>query len=65
MGNFVKCTTRFDGRKSTDIETFISTIEIYKECASVTKEIALKSLPILLTDESATLWLGIKITIKS
>lgn len=59
-GNFVKCTSRYDGEKSSDVESFISAVEVYVDCANVSEENALKGLPMLLTGEAATWWLGVK-----
>lgn len=54
QGNFSRCTSRFSGDKSADVEPFIDAIETYKDCLNITNENALKGLPILLTDLAAT-----------
>ncbi|KAJ8712243.1 hypothetical protein PYW07_005085 [Mythimna separata] len=64
-GNFAKCTSRFDGDKSSDVRTFIDAIVTYKECVSMEDHIALRGLPILLTDLAAKWWLGVKATVHS
>uniref|UniRef100_A0A2A4J7C9 CCHC-type domain-containing protein n=1 Tax=Heliothis virescens TaxID=7102 RepID=A0A2A4J7C9_HELVI len=59
-GNFTKCTARFDG-KSRDaevLEAFIDAVEVFKECAGVTDEHALRGLSMLLTDDAAVWWRG-------
>lgn len=61
-GNFVKCNTRFDGKPESDAEAFIDAIEIYKDCANVSNENALRGLPMLLDGIAATWWQGIKAT---
>ncbi|KAK5645171.1 hypothetical protein RI129_006471 [Pyrocoelia pectoralis] len=53
-GNFARCTARFAGKKDQDVNAFIATIEIYKECAQISDTIALKGLPLLLEDLAAT-----------
>lgn len=61
--NFSRCTFRFDGNKTSDVEAFIDVIITYKDYTNITNETALKSLPILLTDLAATWWQGIKTTV--
>ncbi|XP_050553710.1 uncharacterized protein LOC126911298 [Spodoptera frugiperda] len=59
-GNFAKCTARFDG-KSRDaevLEAFIDAVQVYKECAGVSDEHALRGLPILLEGDAAVWWRG-------
>ncbi|CAG9135548.1 unnamed protein product [Plutella xylostella] len=64
-GNFVKCTARFDGAAQSDeaLEAFIDTIEIFKECANVSDDHALRGLPMLLTGEAAVWWKGVRSSI--
>ncbi|KAJ8977142.1 hypothetical protein NQ317_016808 [Molorchus minor] len=62
-GNFVDCTARFNGKKEADIEAFLDAVCIYKDCAKVTDENAIRGLPMLLTDEAATYWQGVKSSI--
>ncbi|XP_052756192.1 uncharacterized protein LOC113514129 [Galleria mellonella] len=57
-GNFARCTARFDG--TGDIQAFVDAILIYKECVSISDEIALRGIPMLLTGFAATWWQGIK-----
>ncbi|XP_011685207.1 PREDICTED: uncharacterized protein LOC105448383 [Wasmannia auropunctata] len=63
--NFSRCTTRFDGNKTSDVEAFIDAIVTYKECTNTSDENALKGLPIFLTDIAATWWQGVKHTVNS
>lgn len=56
QGNFSRCTSRFSGDKTADVESFIDAIETYKSCLNITDENALKGLPILFTDLAATWW---------
>ncbi|XP_060810003.1 uncharacterized protein LOC132904097 [Amyelois transitella] len=59
-GNFAKCTARFDGEKSSNVESFVDAIEVYKDCVGVSDENALRGLPMLLTGLAATWWQGVK-----
>ncbi|KAF9413726.1 hypothetical protein HW555_008172 [Spodoptera exigua] len=54
-GNMSKCTARFDGqnRDPEIVESFIDSIEMYKECALVNDDLALRGLPMLLHGEAA------------
>lgn len=61
-GSFVKCNTRFDGKPESDVEAFIDAISIYKDCARVSDENALRGLPMLFDGLAATWWQGIKAT---
>lgn len=61
--NFSRCTSRFDGNKTSDVEAFIDAIVTYKDCTNTSNENALKGLPILLTDLAAMWWQGIKTTV--
>lgn len=61
----MKCSSRFDGKVDSDVKAFISAIEIYKNCANVTDENALKVLPMLLDGMAATWWQGVKVSTKS
>ncbi|KAL0879289.1 hypothetical protein ABMA27_003068 [Loxostege sticticalis] len=55
QGNFTRCTARFDGttRCTEVLEAFIESVLVYKECAAVSDEHALRGLPMLLTGDSA------------
>ncbi|KAJ8951776.1 hypothetical protein NQ317_010589 [Molorchus minor] len=63
-GSFAKCSSRFDGKKESDITAFIDAIETYKECTNIPDELALKGIPMLLTDLAATWWQGVKTTVE-
>ncbi|XP_067216379.1 activity-regulated cytoskeleton associated protein 2-like [Linepithema humile] len=65
QGNFSRCTSRFDGKKTSDVEAFIDAIVTYKECTNISDENALKGLPILLMDLAATWWQGVKSTVNT
>lgn len=62
-GNFTKCSLRFNGL--TDVDAFIDALETYKECSGITDEHALRGLSMLLTDNAATYWQGVKSTINT
>lgn len=61
--NFAACKSRFDGSPGSDVEAFIDSISVYKECLDITDEHAIKGLSMLLTDASATWWQGVKSSI--
>ncbi|XP_043264272.1 activity-regulated cytoskeleton associated protein 2-like [Colletes gigas] len=61
QGSFERCTTRFGGSTNrTRVEEFISTISIYKEIENISDVNGIKGLPLLLEDEAATWWHGVK-----
>lgn len=62
QGNFSRCTTRFNGDKTSDVEAFIDAIVRYKDCTNISDENELKGLPILVTDLVAIWWQGVKNT---
>ncbi|KOB65909.1 Retrovirus-related Pol polyprotein from transposon 17.6 [Operophtera brumata] len=66
-GNFSKCTTRFDGssKNADELEAFIDSIEVYRDCTNVSDEHALRGLPMLLTGEAAVWWQGVKSSVTS
>lgn len=63
-GSFATCTSRFDGKPTSDVATFINAITIYKECANISDESALRGLPMLLEGIAATWWQGVKATVE-
>lgn len=67
-GNMAKCTARFDGRGSANadrIESFIDAVEMFVECMNISEDHALRGLTMLLTDDAATWWRGIKGNVKT
>ncbi|XP_028033223.1 activity-regulated cytoskeleton associated protein 2-like [Bombyx mandarina] len=66
-GNMAKCTSRFDGqsRDPEVIEAFIDSVEIFKECASISDDLALRGLPMLLHGEAAVWWRGVRTEVSS
>ncbi|KOB57873.1 Retrovirus-related Pol polyprotein from transposon 17.6, partial [Operophtera brumata] len=66
-GNFSKCTTRFDAssKNADELEAFIDSIEVYRDCTNVSDEHALRGLPMLLTGEAAVWWQGVKSSVTS
>ncbi|XP_028178687.1 activity-regulated cytoskeleton associated protein 2-like, partial [Ostrinia furnacalis] len=64
-GNFAKCTARFDGRSrdAEVLEAFIDAVQVYKECAGVSDEHALRGLPILLEGDAAVWWRGARASV--
>ncbi|XP_050515115.1 activity-regulated cytoskeleton associated protein 2-like [Diabrotica virgifera virgifera] len=60
-GSFSKCTARFSGKRCHNtVETFITTVSIYKEIEKISEADALKGLPLLLTDNAAIWWQGVQ-----
>lgn len=66
-GNMSKCTSRFDGqsRDPEVVEAFINSVEIFKECSSVSDDLALRGLPMLLHGEAAVWWRGVRTEVSS
>ncbi|KAJ8983159.1 hypothetical protein NQ317_016258 [Molorchus minor] len=60
LGNFSKCTHRFDGAKNQDVDAFLDSIAVYKECLQISDDNALKGFPMLLEGQAATWWQGVK-----
>uniref|UniRef100_A0A2A4IY04 CCHC-type domain-containing protein n=1 Tax=Heliothis virescens TaxID=7102 RepID=A0A2A4IY04_HELVI len=56
--NLSNCSARYNG--SGDVRAFTDSVQIYKDCVGVTDEIALRGLPMLLTDFAATWWQGVR-----
>uniref|UniRef100_A0A2A4J1D1 Retrotransposon gag domain-containing protein n=1 Tax=Heliothis virescens TaxID=7102 RepID=A0A2A4J1D1_HELVI len=56
--NLSNCSARFNG--SGDVRAFTDSVQIYKDCVGVTDDIALRGLPMLLTDFAATWWQGVR-----
>ncbi|XP_062530656.1 uncharacterized protein LOC119630752 [Bombyx mori] len=65
--NMAKCTARFDGvaRDPEAVEAFIDSVEVYKECACVSDDIALRGLPMLMEGEAAIWWRGVRNEVSS
>lgn len=62
VGSFVGCTARFDG---TDykLESFISSVTLYKDMEGINDKTALHELSLLLEGEAATWWAGVKMDV--
>lgn len=58
--NFSSCKHNFSGRKHENVEAFIDAITVYKKCLHIADIHALKGLSMLLHEEAATWWQGIK-----
>lgn len=63
-GTFLKCTASFSNSLQ-DIDTFVDAIEAYRDCANISEANALKGLSLLLKDEAAIWWTGVKGDIKT
>ncbi|XP_028175772.1 uncharacterized protein LOC114363995 [Ostrinia furnacalis] len=56
-----QCSARYGGsRKSTDVETFLAAVNVYKKLERIQDDDALTGLPLLLTGDAATWWQGVK-----
>ncbi|CAG9122181.1 unnamed protein product [Plutella xylostella] len=64
-GTFAKCTARFDGagRSADQLDVFIDAVQVYKECANVSDEHALRGLPMLLEGDAAVWWRGVRASV--
>lgn len=63
-GSFSGCTARFNGNtNSTKVEEFITVTTIYKDIEKINDGDALTGLPLLLENNAATWWQGVKSTI--
>ncbi|KAK4883404.1 hypothetical protein RN001_006723 [Aquatica leii] len=54
-GNFSKCASRFDGFAESDVNAFIDSIVVYKDCRQISDVNALKGIPMLLDGFTAPL----------
>jgi hypothetical protein len=64
---FARCSARFDGRdaagrRNEKFEAFLDAILTYKECISLSDEHALRGLSMLLVEDAALWWQGVKAT---
>ncbi|CAG9819717.1 unnamed protein product [Phaedon cochleariae] len=63
LANLSACKARFDGSTNANVEVFIDSITTYKDCLNIFYEHAVKGLSMLLFDDAATWWQGIKSSI--
>ncbi|KAJ0171192.1 hypothetical protein K1T71_013391 [Dendrolimus kikuchii] len=64
--SFASCKVFYDGTKDTEVvETFLSAASVFKNLEGIEDEDAIKSIPLILKDEAATWWNGIKGEISS
>ncbi|KAH9628794.1 hypothetical protein HF086_004954 [Spodoptera exigua] len=65
--NFTKCTARYDGSSQDTelLEAFLDAVQVYKECAAVSDEHALRGLPMLLEGDAAIWWRGVEASVPS
>lgn len=60
-GSFSRCSTRFKGeRDPVKVEEFIATIKVYKDIERIDDAEAMQGLPLLLEENAATWWQGVK-----
>lgn len=60
-GTFANCLSRYDGKSN--VEVFITDIDMYKDSANVSDELAFKGFRMLLSGDVAEWWDGIKSTV--
>lgn len=59
-GTFTHCTARFGGDADESVDAFIDAIQSYKDCANVSEENALRGLSMVLTNNAAIWYQGVK-----
>ncbi|KAF9408556.1 hypothetical protein HW555_011798 [Spodoptera exigua] len=60
-GTFASCTFTYDGKKNSDaVEAFLAAATVFKSTEKISDSDALQSLPLLLRDEAAVWWQGVK-----
>lgn len=63
-GSFAKYQLKYDGNKDSEaVEAFISAITVYKRIENISDEDAITGIPLLLRDQAAIWWQGVKDTI--
>lgn len=61
QGSFTTCTARFRGeRDSRKLEEFIAAITTFKQLEKINDDDTIKAMPMLLEDDAASWWLGVK-----
>ncbi|KAL0838547.1 hypothetical protein ABMA28_016655 [Loxostege sticticalis] len=56
-----QCSARYGGsKKSTDVETFLAAVNVFKKLERIEEKDALTGLPLLLTEDAAIWWQGVK-----
>lgn len=63
IGSFAKCTARFNGFESSDVDAFLDNVLTYKDICNVSDENALRGISMLLEGQASTWWIGIKNTV--
>lgn len=64
-GNFARCTARFSGATNESLDAFLDAANAYKECCAIGDENAVRGLSLLLTDQAAVWWLGVKASVST
>lgn len=62
-GSFAKCTARFNGSDTADVDAFLDNVLTYKDICNVSDENALRGISMLLEGQASTWWVGVKKTI--
>lgn len=65
-GSMTSCSATYDGRKDREtVEAFLTAVQVFKSLEQVSESDALAGLPLLLRDEAAKWWQGVKDDISS
>lgn len=60
-GSFATCKVFFSGTRDTEtVETFLASAAVFKSVEDISDEDAIKSVPLILKEEAATWWNGVK-----
>lgn len=63
LGSFAKCTARFNGSETSDVDAFLDNVLTYKDICNVSNENALRGISMLLEGQASTWWIGVKNTL--
>jgi hypothetical protein len=64
-GSFAKCSARFNGEDTSDVDAFLDNVKTYKDICNVSDDNALRGISMLLVDQASTWWIGVKSNIKT
>jgi hypothetical protein len=63
-GSMTSCTAYYDGRKDREtVEAFLTAVQVFKKLENIRDDDALAALPLILRDDAAIWWQGVKNTI--
>ena len=65
-GSMVRCPVKFNGNKSaSEVESFLAAVRVFKKVEHIEDEDVLTGMPLILTNDAATWWQGIKNQVKT